>query len=124
MDVLFSMEYKPKVAQNLGDEPACHISEVFLQAFYIATQVEHNVMHCLTDLVDYHLFLIGKENGKLCIKKYWYHKCKLTDSGKAATLLQFLAEKIPVPSCYTSPVSGCAAVTRPDTDIGDVRTRP
>ena len=107
LDVLFSLEYKPKVAQDLGDQHACNISEMFLQAFYVETQVEHDVLHCLTDLNDYHLFLMGKKDGKFCIKAYWYRACNLDGQ----------------PSSFcTSPSSfrehTCADVTRPDTDVG------
>ena len=41
---------------------------------------EHAIVHCLTDLEDYHMFLMGKNGKKLCIKNYWYRKCDLMDS--------------------------------------------
>ena len=57
MDVVFSLQYKPKVLTQLKDQnPPFHISELFLQAFYLATQCEHAIVHCLTDLEDYHMF--------------------------------------------------------------------
>ena len=34
MDVVFSLEYKPKVASQLKDQRPFHISELFLQAFF------------------------------------------------------------------------------------------
>ena len=74
IDVVFSLEYKLKVAAKLNIQPAFHLSELFLQAFYLATQYGHTIVHCLTDLTNYHIFLMGMDGKKLCIKKYWYRE--------------------------------------------------
>ena len=39
---------------------------------------------------------MGKDGKKLCIKKYWYRKCDLTDSSQTAEHLHFLSENIPL----------------------------
>ena len=96
-DVVFSVEYKPRVSAQLEDQRPFHLSELFLQAFYLAPQCEHAVVHCLTDLEDYHMFLVGKNGKKICIKKYWYRKCDLMDSSQTAEHLHFLSENIPLP---------------------------
>ena len=60
--VVFALEYKPKVSSDLNDQAPFHISETLLQAFYLTSQFDHDIIHCLTDLQDYHIFLIGKSN--------------------------------------------------------------
>ena len=60
LDVVFSLEYKPKVSPNLKDKCPCHISELFLQVFYLATYSKHAIVHCPTDLEDYHMFSLEK----------------------------------------------------------------
>ena len=97
MDVFFSLEYKPKVSPQLKEQRPFHISELFLQAFDLATQCKHAIVHCLTDLEDYHIFLMGKDGKKLCINKYWYRKCDLMDSSQTTEHLHFLSENIPLP---------------------------
>ena len=98
--VVFALEYKPKVASDLNDQVPFHISEMLLQAFYLTSQFDHDIVHCLTDLEDYHIFLIGKSNRALqraknnfSIKEYWYRKCHLTDSGEVAKHLSFYLKK-------------------------------
>ena len=54
--VIFALEYKPKVATELKDQTSFHISETLLQAFYLRKRFDHNIVHCLTDLEDYHFF--------------------------------------------------------------------
>ena len=100
VEVAYAIEYKPRVSSELHDQNPSHICEMFLQAFYLSTQCDHDILHCLTDLKDYHMFLIGKEEStkKFCIKKYWYRKCDLTNSGEAAEHLSFLSEIIVLPS--------------------------
>ena len=91
MKAVFSLEYKPKVSPQLKDQPPFHLSELFLQAFYLAAQCEHSIVHCLTDLEDYHMSLMGKDGKKLC------RKCNLTNSSQTAEHLHFLSENIPLP---------------------------
>ena len=54
----FVVEYKPRVAQDLADQDPFHLSEVFLQAYYLRKMHKHPILHCLTDLSDFHYFLV------------------------------------------------------------------
>ena len=94
MDVVF---YKPYVSAKLQQPSAFYLSELFLQAFYLANQCEHSIVHCLTDLVDYHLFLVAKDGKKLCIQKYWHSECDLKESSQTAEHLRFLSEIMLLP---------------------------
>jgi hypothetical protein len=45
----FVVEYKPRVAADLSDQEPFHVSEVFLQAYYLRTMQKRPVLHCLTE---------------------------------------------------------------------------
>ena len=61
------LKYKPRVSQELADQEPLHVSETFIQAYYLRQQCKFPVMHCLTDLNDFHFFLIedGQSGGLL-----------------------------------------------------------
>ena len=93
--VIFALEYKPKVAPELIDQTSFHISETLLQAFYLRKRFDHNIVHCLTDLADYHFFLCGKsDEGIFCIQNYWYQKCNLTEKSELEENITFLTKVI------------------------------
>jgi hypothetical protein len=52
-------EYKPKVSSKLEDVTGWHISETILQAFYLHKKHTYPVLHCLTDLQDFHYFTLN-----------------------------------------------------------------
>ena len=87
----FVVEYKPRVPQGLHDQEPFHLSEVFLQAFYLRRKGhKHPILHCLTDFKDFHYFLITDSRQhpaklELVIEKYWYVACDLK---KPAELLK------------------------------------
>lgn len=75
MTPCFVVEYKPRVANDLRDQEPFHLTEVFLQAFYLRRKGhKHPILHCLTDLKDFHYFLITdtKHPAKLVLETYWY----------------------------------------------------
>ena len=57
--LLLGIEYKPKVASALRDQTPFHLSEVFIQAYYVKKSMTHDIWHCLTDMKDFHYFLVG-----------------------------------------------------------------
>lgn len=99
--VIFGLEYKAKVSSTLHDQPAFHISETLLQAFYLRKRFSHDIVHCLTDLHDFHYFLIGSDPGKaFIVRKYWFMKCNITDISELSHNLNFLCENLCVePIC-------------------------
>lgn len=95
--ILFGVEYKPKVSASLEDIPCHHLSETLLQAYYLRKRFTHNILHCLTDLEDFHYFLICTSVEKpFHIKNYWYKTCDLTNSTAVNKHLQFLIDTISV----------------------------
>ena len=97
--LLLGIEYKPKVAPALRDQTPFHISEVFIQAYYVKKSMTHDVWHCLTDMNDFHYFLVGAtpEKKHLSIKKYYYLQSNLSDQTSVANHLYFLAKNMPIP---------------------------
>ena len=94
-NVVLALEYKPKVAAELRDQIPWHVSEVLLQAFYMRKRFTHDILHCLTDLQDYHYFLVGTQpDSPFCIKGYWYKMCKITDPTELTDHLHFLCDAI------------------------------
>ena len=84
-------EYKPRVTQNLADQEPHHLSEMFIQAYYLRRKFTHKIMHCLTDLRDFHYFLIKDgQNGKIIIDKYIYLNSDLTLKEPLANHMNFL----------------------------------
>ena len=49
------LEYKPRVAQDFGYQEPFHVSETFMQVYYLRQRCKFPVMHCLMDLNDFHL---------------------------------------------------------------------
>lgn len=93
--VILGLEYKPKVASTLHDQQAFHITEVLLQAFYLRKRFHHDIVHCLTDLHDFHYFLIGSDADKeFIIRKYWSMKCNITNITELSHHLNFLCENL------------------------------
>ena len=56
--LFFAVEYKPKVSRDLEDQVPFHIAELFIQPFYLRKRFTHDIWHCLTDLKDFHNFLV------------------------------------------------------------------
>ena len=79
MTPCFVVEYKPRVAPGLRDQEPFHLTEVFLQAVYLRRKgYKHPILHCLTDLRDFHYFLTDtKHPAKLVLETYWYVECNL-----------------------------------------------
>ena len=72
----FVVQYKPRVSPDLADQDPFHLSEVFLQAYYLRKMHKHPILHCLTDLSDFHYFLVKEsERGNLEIENYFCFKC-------------------------------------------------
>ena len=67
--VIFALEYKPNVASELMDQPPFHISEMVLQALYLTTHSDHEIVHCLTDLQDYHIFVIRRAHSHCKVQR-------------------------------------------------------
>lgn len=64
-------EYKPQVPSELVDVTAGHLSETFLQAYYLRDSSPYPILHCLTNLEDYHYFSITtKDHHSMKIEKY------------------------------------------------------
>ena len=97
--LLFGIEYKPKVSSDLSGQTPFHLSEVFIQAYYVKKSMPHDVWHCLTDMKNFHYFLVGAtpEKEHLSIKKYYYLQCNLSDQTSVANHLYFLAKNMPLP---------------------------
>ena len=66
---VYVVEYKPRVPTHLEDREPTHLSELFLQAFYLHKQNSPPILHVLTDLTDFHCFLM--KQGQLM--KYFYY---------------------------------------------------
>ena len=87
----FVVEYKPRVSRDLVDQEPFHLSEVFLQAYYLCKMHKHPILHCLTDLSDFHCFLVKRsDRGHLEIKKYFCFKCKFNETEKFLLTLKLL----------------------------------
>ena len=87
----FVVEYKPRVSQDLADQEPCHLSEVFLQAYYVCKMHKHPILHCLTDLSDFHYFLVKEsERGNLEIEKYFCFKCNFNEAEELLLTLKLL----------------------------------
>ena len=92
------LEYKPRVSQDLGDQEPSHLSETFMQAYYLRKRCKFPVMHCLTDLNDFHFFLIEDEHsGVIKISRYYYLKCDLKDGKQLIQMMTFLYHTLNVP---------------------------
>ena len=72
---MYVVEYKPRVASDIKDTEPHHLSEVFLQAYYLQRQYCHPIFHVLTDLNDFHCFEIKQGQ----ILKYHYTKTSLDE---------------------------------------------
>lgn len=97
MEAIFVFEYKPKVSPNLADQIPFHISETLVQAYYLRKKFRHNILHCLSDLTDFHFFLITTTpDSTFNITKYWYKNCNLLDPAQVTQLTAFLCDTISV----------------------------
>ena len=87
----FVVQYKPRVALDLDDQDPFHLSEVFLQAYYLRKMHKHPILHCLTDLSDFHYFLVKEsERGNLEIEKYFCFKCNFNEAEELLLTLKLL----------------------------------
>lgn len=94
-EVLAIWEYKPKVAASLIDQTAWHLSETILQAFFLK---KHSVLHCLTDLEDFHYFFLECDPRHCKLIKYVYLKSKLSVKGDVLHHMDFLFHSIKIAS--------------------------
>lgn len=96
------VEYKPKVPGNIRDiTPTWHLSELFIQAFYLRKYNSHPILHCLTDLQDYHFFLVAQQAAddvvrKVDVEKYWYLQCDLSNQDEYNRVFNFLQKELNV----------------------------
>ena len=95
---IYVIEYKPRIPSRIEDIEPCHLSEVLLQAFYLQRCHYHKILHALTDLMDFHLFLFTHSNDKLKLEKYFYYECTITKPEELLKHLSFLCNVI-----YTTP---------------------
>ena len=87
----FVVEYKPRVSQDLDDQHPFHLSEVFLKAYYLRKMHKHPILHCLTDLSDFHYFLVKEsERGNLEIENYFCFKCNFNEAEELLLTLKLL----------------------------------
>ena len=95
--VLVLWEYKPRVPDALEDVTVWHLSETLLQAYYLRRKHSYPVLHCLTDLLDFHYFFIeGDGQRTLKVVKYVYLKSDLTKPTDVWTHLDFLFQAVHV----------------------------
>lgn len=70
---IYVVEYKPQVSADLLDVHPSDLSELFLQAYYLRQLYDHLILHVLTDLKDFHFFLIATGvNNTIFIQKLLY----------------------------------------------------
>lgn len=94
--VIFVLEYKPKVAPGLIDEEAFHISETLIQAYYLRKMFKHPILHCLSDLNDFHFFLITTDSSReFNLNKYWSKSFNVLDTDQLRYLATFLGDIMP-----------------------------
>lgn len=97
---IYVVEYKPRVPADLMDIEPYHLSELFLQAYYLQQSYDHRILHVLTDLNDFHFFLIatGVNNTTKYVKieKYFYSKVALHRQEELLEHFKFLSRLIPV----------------------------
>ena len=96
MRVLVVWEYKPRVACDIYDVPAWHLSETLLQAYYMRRNHCYPVLHCLTDLNDYHYFFIEDGPTDITLSKYVYMHSDLSVPKDAFDHINFLLQSVPV----------------------------
>lgn len=90
--VLVVWEYKSRVATDIADQAGWHISTI-LQAFYLQNEHSYSypVLHCLTDLHDFHYFLLTSGGFRaLKLLKYVYLESDLTKEHDVLHHLCFL----------------------------------
>lgn len=92
--VLVVWEYKPKVAANLIDVTGWHLSETLVQAYYLRKK-HYPILHCLTDLQDFHYFFI-EEGENLKLGKYVYIRSDLTNQTDVWNHINFLFQSVNV----------------------------
>lgn len=101
-EVLFAVEYKPGVPTDFKDITPWHLSETLLQAYYMRDKFQYDIVHCLTDMSDYHYFLVGSsDEKKFVIKKHWYKPLNLTDEAAFMEHLNFVCNIICMPEIHT-----------------------
>lgn len=93
--VLALWEYKPRVPGDLDDITAWHISETLLQAYYMRKKHSYPVLHCLTDLTDYHYFFIEDDGERtLTVVKYVYLRSDLCKPNDVWNHIEFLLQSV------------------------------
>lgn len=95
IQVLVVWEYKPRVSTHLSDQTPWHLSETFLQAFYLKKQHKYPVLHCLTDLADFHYFFVGGDGRmSLDLTKYVYLNSDFRNFDDTVKHVNFLLDSI------------------------------
>lgn len=93
--LLIEWEYKPKVPSDLDDVTGWHLSETLLQAYYTRAGHSYPVLHCLTDLWDYHYFFIEDDGPRtLKLVKYVYLKSELSEPNDVWDHINFLFKSV------------------------------
>ena len=95
--MLVVWEYKPRVSSDLQDQTSWHLSETILQAFYLKKKHPYCILHCLTDLEDYHYFFLS-DNGPRTLKldKYVYMQSNLSEKIDVLHHLNFLYHSVSI----------------------------
>ena len=66
---LLVCEYKPKVASRVDGLDLSDLTEAMIQALYLRKTFRHPIIHCLTDMTDFHYFVLqDKEQNRLHIR--------------------------------------------------------
>lgn len=93
--VLVLWEYKPRVPASLDDITGWHLSETLLQAYYMRKKHSYPVLHCLTDLTDFHYFFIEDNRQRtLKIVQYAYLCSELVKPDHVWDHMEFLFQSI------------------------------
>lgn len=93
--VLLVIEYKPRIPPELSDIEPWHLSETLIQAFYMRSTHRYCVLHCLTDLRDFHYFYIKEDdNTYLALDKYVFVQSDLSDQAQVQAHADFLLTNI------------------------------
>lgn len=93
--LLVLWEYKTQVPTYLEDIPAWHLHETLLQAYYLRTKHSYPIWHCLTDLKDFHHFLIEDDGPRtLKVVKYIYVTSNLREPSEVFNHINFLFQSV------------------------------
>ena len=98
---LLIIEYKPKVASTIDDIDVSDLTETMVQALYLRKRFQHPIVHCLTDLKDFHYFVLkDTQQKRLQIEKYVFVSCNGTDVDDLLAHVSFLSETLCIPLAH------------------------